>query len=162
MITAQPESRSERKTLSWFIKTLVVTGCFAGYSPIAPATAGSAVAALMYWFLPVFTWPIWLVAVISLGLIGVPLATWGEKRWGEDPGPVVIDEMLGYLIAVAFLPKTLMTIVLGFFVFRVFDIIKPSPGRRLEKLPGGWGVMADDVLAGIYSNVLLRLVFMIL
>ncbi len=80
-----------------------------------------------------------------------------ETFWGRDPGKVVIDEITGMFITFGFIPVNFKILWIGFFIFRAFDIIKPPPIRRLEKLPGGWGIMADDVLAGVYANIVLRL-----
>ena len=84
-----------------------------------------------------------------------------SREWGKDPGRIVIDEGVGFLFTVAFLPVGIATAVAGFFVFRVLDILKPPPARQIEALPGGWGIVADDVVAGIYSNILLRIIFYI-
>jgi len=76
---------------------------------------------------------------------------------GTDPGPVVIDEVLGMLITLAGMPLSLTGVLLGFVCFRIFDIVKPFPARRLEDAPGGWGIMLDDAAAGVYGQVALRL-----
>jgi len=73
-----------------------------------------------------------------------------------DPGVVVIDEVVGMLLTLAFVPVGWAGVLAGFVLFRLFDIIKPYPCARAERLPGGWGIMADDVLAGVYANVVLR------
>ena len=73
-----------------------------------------------------------------------------------DPGPVVIDEALGYMVTVAWLPQTLGTAAAAFFLFRFLDIVKPPPARQSERLPGGWGIMTDDLIAGVYGNLLIR------
>ncbi|MEC7843355.1 MAG: phosphatidylglycerophosphatase A [Candidatus Latescibacterota bacterium] len=134
------------------------TVLFSGYAPIAPGTAGSAVTAVAYYYLCAslnsVEWvlvlgAVFLVAVYTAGALG---AEWGE----EDPGRVVIDEAVGYLVTVAFLPHSFWIAFWGFLVFRFFDIAKPVPIRRLEGLPGGWGIVLDDVAAGIYSQILIR------
>ncbi len=84
----------------------------------------------------------------------------GRQRGAEeakDPGVVVIDEAIGYLVTVAFLPHGFWTAIAGFFLFRLLDIVKPPPCRWLEKLPGGWGIVLDDVAAGVYGQLILRL-----
>ena len=98
----------------------------------------------------------WLGVLLVASAIGVYSAGRAAPEWGDDPGQVVIDEGVGFLFAVAFLPPSAGTIIAGFFVFRAFDIVKPPPARRLETLPGGWGIVADDVIAGLYSNVVIR------
>ena len=80
-------------------------------------------------------------------------------RMGKDPGCVVVDEGIGFFVTVAFLPAGWWTAIAGFFVFRALDIVKPPPARQMEALPGGWGIVADDVMAGIYGNLILRLLF---
>lgn len=135
---------------------LLATGLLSGYSPIAPGTAGTLVAAVIYWLAPELR-PLAGLTVISLLLfVGVAVSTPAERVWGKDPGQVVIDEVVGFWVAVALLPKTPAVLVGGFFLSRFFDILKPPPARRLEDLPGGWGIMADDVVAGLYANIALR------
>lgn len=88
--------------------------------------------------------------------VAVYTASAGEEAWGPDPGPVVIDEFVGFYVTVAFLPLSPGLGVAGFFIFRLLDILKPPPVRASEKLPRGWGVVMDDVIAGIYGNLLIR------
>tara|TARA_Y100000588_G_scaffold385585_1_gene479253 strand:- start:1681 stop:2169 length:489 start_codon:yes stop_codon:yes gene_type:complete len=150
------------KALPHFIKKLVATLGFSGYAPIAPGTAGSAVTAIIYYFfcssLGVAAW----LAVLALTFfVAVYTAQAMVGEWGKDPGAVVVDEGVGFLVTVAFLPHGLWTAVVGFFVFRALDIIKPQPARRLEDLPGGWGIVMDDVIAGVYGNVLMRIGMMV-
>jgi len=99
-----------------------------------------------------------VVTIISLTLLGIWSATIVETEWGKDSNRVVIDELLGMWISVFLIPAELKYIALAFVLFRFFDIVKPLYIRKAEALPGGWGVMADDVLAGIYSNILLHIV----
>ena len=96
-------------------------------------------------------------------MIGIKSAHEVEVLWGKDHGRVVIDEVAGMCITLLFVPVTLKFVLIGLVLFRFFDIVKPLGIRQLEKLPGGWGVMADDVLAGIYANVVLQiLIFFVL
>lgn len=88
---------------------------------------------------------------------GIWAATAAEPLLGgKDPGPVVIDEVLGMLITVAFVPVSLIGLAVGFLLFRILDIVKPYPAGRMESLSGGWGVMLDDAMAGLYGNLALR------
>ena len=137
---------------------LVATGLGSGYSPVAPGTAGSLVGLLL--FLPLAGRAFWiqLAAVVAVTILGVlaggRLAT---TLGAKDPGVVVVDEVAGQWITFLALPMTPVTAVAGFLLFRVMDILKPWPARALERLPGGLGIMADDVAAGIYAHLLLRL-----
>jgi len=98
----------------------------------------------------------WIGVLLAASALGVYSAGRVAPEWGEDPGRVVIDEGVGFLFAVAFLPPSAGVVIAGFFVFRAFDIVKPPPARQLEALPGGWGIVADDVVAGLYSNAVIR------
>ncbi|MYB55908.1 MAG: phosphatidylglycerophosphatase A, partial [Gemmatimonadetes bacterium] len=82
-----------------------------------------------------------------------------EKAWGKDPKYVVIDEFVGFFVTVSLLPQSVLVGIVGFVVFRILDIIKPPPARQVEALPGGWGIVADDVIAGIYGQMILWLTF---
>ena len=139
------------------IAKVVATVAYVGYAPIAPGTAGSAVAAACYWALPELNRIHSLVITLFLLLVGTWASSKAEGVYGRDASKIVIDEFTGFFIAVLLLPKTVVIILLGFFVFRFFDIFKPFPIRQAEKMKGGLGVMADDVLAGICTNILLRL-----
>jgi phosphatidylglycerophosphatase A len=132
---------------------------YVGFFPFAPGTAGSAAALVL--FLPV-RWAGSLaleLAVASLvAAVGVWAATETEKALGvEDPGPVVIDEVAGMLVSLLFLPTSWPVIGAAFLAFRMFDIIKPWPCGRLERLHGGVGIMADDLAAGAYANLVVHL-----
>ena len=112
---------------------------------------------LLYWlFCPPLGMLEWLGVLLVASAIGVYSAGRAAPEWGEDPGQVVVDEGVGFLFAVAFLPPSAGTVIASFFVFRAFDIVKPPPARQLEALPRGWGIVADDVIAGLYSNVVIR------
>ena len=140
------------------VQLALATAAGIGYTPVAPGTAGSLPGLLLYWGLVrLWGYPAALIAVPVLLLLGIWCATAAERHFGRnDPGPVVIDEVLGQLVTLLFLPPTLMHLALGFFVFRVLDVFKPYPANRLEKLPGGSGIMLDDLAAGIYGNLLLH------
>lgn len=130
---------------------------FTGFSPVAPATVASAVVAVVL----AFVYPLpnaYAYAGVCLGLLvfGAWASTRIERMFGHDPSAATIDEVLGMAITMAAVPVTPATLVLGFLLFRIFDIVKVWPGRALERLPGGWGVMADDACAGVYAAVVLR------
>jgi phosphatidylglycerophosphatase A len=131
---------------------------YLGYVPFAPGTFGSA-AGLLVFYAVRGTGSAWVeVAVIAaLFAIGVWSGTQAEHHFGGvDPGPIVLDEVVGMLITLALLPVTLTGAVVGFLVFRVLDVVKPWPSAGFEKLPGGLGVMADDGMAAIYGNLVMR------
>jgi phosphatidylglycerophosphatase A len=131
---------------------------YVGFFPIAPGTAGSAAGVVLYvilrWF-GVTSFELPLAAAFFA--LGVGLGAEAEKTLGSiDPGPVVLDEVLGMLMTLAFVPVNWMGIALGFVIFRALDVFKPFPAGRLERLPGGLGMMADDAMAAVYANLLLR------
>lgn len=137
---------------------LVATCGYLGYVPIAPGTFGSAAGLLVYLAVRATgSVAVELVAIAALFAIGVWSGTEAEHHFGGvDPGPVVIDEVVGMLITLALLPVNATGAVVGFFVFRVLDVVKPWPSAGFEKLPGGLGVMADDGMAALYGNLLMR------
>jgi phosphatidylglycerophosphatase A len=146
------------------LAVFLATAGYCGYAPIAPGTVGAAAGLVVY----LLVWwthnPIVEVALIAIVFAaGVWSATHAERYFGGiDPGPVVIDEVLGMLVTLAFVPVGWTAALAGFFIFRVFDVIKPYPANRLEHFHGGFGIMADDAMAGIYSNICLRLVIWLL
>jgi phosphatidylglycerophosphatase A len=128
---------------------------FVGFAPFAPGTVGSAAALLLFAPLRWAAVPgLEIAAVVLLFAAGVWSARLTEQHLGvEDPGPVVIDEVVGMLISLLWLPSSWAVVLAAFVAFRVCDIIKPWPAGRLERLHGGWGIMADDVMAGVYANL---------
>ena len=137
----------------------LATAAYCGYFPIAPGTVGSAAGLIVYLLVWWTRSPVVEVAlIVSVFAIGTWAATQAERYFGTvDPGSVVIDEVLGMLVTLAFIPVGLTGAVAGFVLFRVFDAIKPFPANRLEKLHGGLGIMADDAAAGVYANICLRI-----
>ena len=144
-----------------FLPMLIGTGFGSGFSPVAPGTAGALLAALV-WYLLSFLLSgvalLWITVALILvfTLAGVWAADRLEPAWGEDPSRVVVDEMVGVWISLLAAPAGHVWYGLAAFVlFRFFDILKPLGIRRMEKLPGGWGVMMDDILSGVYGFILL-------
>ncbi len=132
-----------------------------GYAPLAPATAASFAFAILWWLVspvPVLVQAGLLLLVVALG---VPAATWFAKRYGPDPRLVVCDEVAGMLVTYLGVSCGPLGWAAGFFWFRFFDIVKPLGVRRLERLPGGWGIMADDLAAGVLANLALRLTLLV-
>ncbi len=121
----------------------------AGWSPVAPATAGSALVTAVAWFLPVPAFPLALALLAAGTFVAVWAAGEAEKSLGHDAGPIVIDEAVGQAIALLFAPHRPLVFVAAFLLFRLFDIWKPLGAREAQTLPGGWGVVADDVIAGL-------------
>jgi phosphatidylglycerophosphatase A len=142
----------------------VATVAYCGYFPVAPGTIGSAAGlaayALVWWTRSPL---VEVAAIAALFAAGVWAGTVAERYFGGiDPGPVVIDEVVGMLITLAFVPVGWSGALLGFVLFRIFDVIKPYPAGRFERLPGGLGVMADDAMAAVYANISLRLALWLL
>jgi phosphatidylglycerophosphatase A len=144
------------------LAVFIATFGYVGYFPIAPGTAGSLAALALYALVRWAGTPaVELVTIIAVLVIGIWAATGTERALAsKDPGPVVIDEVLGMLITLAFLPLSLWGIAVGFLIFRVLDVIKPFPAGRLEHLPAGLGIMADDAMAGVYAHLMLRILVM--
>ncbi len=140
-----------------FLAQAVATGLFVGYVPLAPGTAGSLLGALLYHLVPGSE--TWVLAPVVLALFG--LGVWAahrtEKETGERDNPIiVIDEIVGVLVTLAFIEKRVIWLAIGFLLFRLFDILKPPPVRQAERISGGWGVMLDDVVAGVYGALSLQ------
>jgi len=132
---------------------------YVGFFPIAPGTAGSLAALALFAFVRWIGMPAFeLATIVAVLAIGIWSADGAERALGrKDPGPVVIDEVLGMLITLALLPVSLAGVLVGFLLFRLFDVVKPYPAGRMEHLPGGYGIMLDDAMAGLYAHLVLRL-----
>ena len=124
-----------------------------GYWPLGPGTVASALATLAWWALPA-PWFVWLGVVAAVTVMGVVAAGRAERVLGHDDGRIVIDEVAGMGIALLAAPRTWAGAVAAFALFRLFDIVKPPPVGRLQRVPGGWGVMIDDLAAGLIAAVL--------
>lgn len=129
----------------------------AGWSPVAPGTVGSAVALGLIWFLP--GGRVGLVAFfVVVTVVGVWAADRAERRLGgKDSGAIVVDEVAGMTLSVMFFPRTPAVLLAGFVLFRIFDVVKPPPAGASQDLPGGVGVMVDDLIAGLYAAAVLAL-----
>ena len=139
----------------------LATGFGIGYSPIAPGTLGTLVAILVYYFLSNIPSPLYEITLIGFLFLSVWISGNAEIFFEKkDDQRIVIDEIIGFLITMLWVPKTIRFVIIGFFLFRFFDILKPFPIRRLEKgFKGGFGVVLDDVVAGVYANIVLRLIY---
>jgi phosphatidylglycerophosphatase A len=141
------------------IATAIATLGPVGKLPIAPGTWGSAVTVLIWWFLMTETTPVIFAAIIVfLTIIAVPVSGSAEKILGKDAGPIVIDEVVGQLIALSVCQGSMMFGFLAFLLFRLFDVWKPYPINISQNLKGGWGIVIDDVLAGIYSAIVILII----
>jgi len=139
-----------------FIKA-VATGLGVGYLPLCPGTYGTLLAVGLYFLFSRLRPSLVILLLMALFFLGVWTAQQGELLWHQkDPGRVVIDEIVGYLITMGFVPFGLKGAAAGFFLFRAFDILKPFPIRRIERIHGGLGIMLDDAVAGVYAAILLR------
>jgi phosphatidylglycerophosphatase A len=135
----------------------IAQGAYSGRSPFAPGTAGTVVGVLLYLLLMGLSAPVYGAACLIVIVLGTWAAGRADALFGtKDNRTIVIDEIAGYLVSMLLVPATWQYMTAAFFLFRFFDILKPFPLRRLERLPGGPGVMLDDIGAGIYSNIVLQ------
>lgn len=138
----------------WF-----ATGFGVGYFPVLPGTAGSLLGCLLFVPLRALSFPLYSLLLVLLFGLGVYASTRSEGSFGKkDANEIVIDEVVAMMFVLFLLPASLGWWIAGFAAFRLFDISKPPPIHLLEKLPAGWGVMADDLMAGGYAVVSLRIV----
>jgi phosphatidylglycerophosphatase A len=138
---------------------LFASALFTGYSPIASGTFGSLVGLALY-FIPGFEQPYLIIpACILVFAAGVKASETMERRYGHDPAEVTVDEVVGMWISLLLLPKSLVVAGIGFFIFRILDIVKPFPAKRFDNKKGGLGIMMDDVIAAVYTNVILHFTF---
>jgi phosphatidylglycerophosphatase A len=145
------------------ISTIIASAFYIGFIPGAPGTYASIATTLVFLLVFLKSWRIvsslHLSAICLITLVGVLTSAYASRSSGkEDPSFVVIDEVAGQLLTFLFLPVNAFNLILGTLAFRLFDIWKPYPIRKLEPLKDGVGIMADDLLAGVYANVLLHLV----
>jgi len=141
--------------------TMIASVFYIGYLPVAPGTLGSLAGLALYYFICSNT--ITMSAVILIVIVlGFMTAGKAEKVFGEkDPGEIIIDEFAGMLISLYRIPPTMGYVVAGFLLFRFFDIVKPRPISNLEKLKGSLGIMSDDLVAGVYANMALQVVYVV-
>ena len=141
----------------------LATGFFVGTVPFAPGTFGSIIGLPLVFLLSRINLLLSVAYILLFILFAIGIASATEKILNQkDPAKIVIDEIAGIMVAFTGLPFNLKTVIAGFVIFRVFDILKPFPIRSLERrVSGGSGVVLDDVLAGVYANLILRLAFYI-
>jgi phosphatidylglycerophosphatase A len=149
---------SERAGRVSTLRVRIATAFGIGRAPLFPGTWGSLPGVALAWGLSVAGGP-WAVvaAIVVVTAVGTWAADGAARHFRHpDPSPVVVDEIAGQMLSLAFVPPTWRVLVAGFFFFRIFDILKPFPAGALERLPGGAGIMADDLAAAIYANLVLQ------
>lgn len=140
------------------IEKLIGSGFYTGFLPKIPGTYASFVA-LLFFIIPGFENPALMIFLISFFILtGVPIAVKFENEYGEDPAEYTLDEFIGMWITLLFIPKKVWFLLLAFIIWRIFDIVKPFPARKLESVKNGWGVILDDVMAGIYSFMAVQII----
>ncbi|MEW6376084.1 MAG: phosphatidylglycerophosphatase A [Thermodesulfobacteriota bacterium] len=138
----------------------LATGFGVGYSPIAPGTLGTLITIPIYLILSAIHSPLYELTLVTFFLLSIWISEQAQKYFGKkDDQRIVIDEMTGFLITMFWNPRTVLSILIGFFLFRFFDILKPFPIPLLERrYRGGFGIVLDDVLAGVYANIILQII----
>jgi phosphatidylglycerophosphatase A len=166
-----------------FLTRLIATGFYSGYAPWASGTFGSLVGLALF-LIPGIATPLPFALLIVAGF-AVGVSTSGKMAAVEghrltksaattkaifqagvhsvpDPSIVVIDEIVGMWVALFLLPKSLLAVSLTFLLFRIFDVVKPPPARQVERLPNGWGIMLDDLVAGVFANIVTHIIILFL
>ena len=142
---------------------IIATFFAVGFTPLAPGTAASLITVFLYKYLLYrVSWPFYLGLVFVIYITGVWASTLYSQQLGqEDPGKVVIDEVAGQLLALFMLTPTWFLMIMSFFLFRFFDIFKPPIIKKAESFSQGWGIMLDDIVAGIYTSIMINLYLII-
>ena len=151
-------ARDTRRTPGQRLALAVATLGGIGYIPIASGTWGTLVTIPVYVaIMQVESWWFYGAALVVITVVGIAAADVVEGLLGKDPGAVVIDEAAGFLLTMLLIPFTVSHVAMGFFLFRFFDVVKVQPARALERQPGGFGIVADDLVCGAYANLVLQL-----
>ena len=141
------------------IAIIIATFFYVGRIPLAPGTWGTVAALPLFYLISGIPYYFYIALTVVFIFISIRASDAVEKIYGKsDPDQIVADEVSGYLVTMLLIPPTLTNIIIGFFLFRLFDIVKPPPSRQAERLPGGMGVVMDDVVAGIYANIVLQII----
>lgn len=164
MLQYEPVSKlREMNKISRAVVIFIAQGAYAGRFPIAPGTAGTLAGVLLYLLMKGLSPGIYLIVCLFLFVLGTWVAGRAEKALGRTDHPsIVIDEIAGYMVSMFMVPPAWGFLVAGFFLFRMFDIVKPYPLKRLQDRHGGLGVMLDDIGAGVYTNIVLQVVSRVL
>jgi len=140
------------------LAVFVATGFGSGYSPLAPGTAGTLVAVPLAMLLMPTGFVAQVLVIAAVSAVAIWSANAAYPTFGlKDPGQIVVDEIAGFFVTMAFLPVSALSLAAAFVAFRIFDIVKPPPCRWAETLPGGLGIVADDLLAGLYANLAVQM-----
>lgn len=155
----EDEREKPKRRIKDKIAIFLATGFYSGFFPLAPGTAGTLVAIPIYFIIYRFASVIYYsIITLVLLLIGIIVSSIAIRIFRqEDPSPVVLDEMVGFLVAMFMINVTWWRLLGAFFLYRIFDIIKPFPAGAVEGLGKGIGIMADDLVAGIYANIIMHL-----
>jgi phosphatidylglycerophosphatase A len=147
-----------KKTVGEHLITAAATGLGLGYLPLIPGTFGTLAGIPICLLFNLGGWAIYALGTVLLIAVAVWVTQQADRIFGaHDSRKVVIDEVCGFLVTMAFVTPGILTIGVGFIFFRFFDIVKPFPAGYVDRnLPGGWGVMLDDIIAGIYANLSLQ------
>lgn len=140
------------------LSKIIATVCGIGFIKKGGGTVASIAYCIVWFWVPYFSINLQIFLLLLLLIVGVWSASEVEKIWGEDNFRIVIDEVAGMMIALLFVPVKIQYLITALVLFRFFDILKPLGIKRMEKFPSGWGVMADDVLSGIYALVIMQTV----
>lgn len=147
------------KQINWFDKFLG-SGFLTGYIPFASGTFGSLAASIIYFIIPGSENILLLSGLIIIFFIyGIYVSSKFENVYGKDPAECTIDEVVGTWIALLNIPKSFLLVVISFLIWRALDIIKPFPARKSESLPGGWGIMVDDVISAFYTFLIMQILY---
>jgi phosphatidylglycerophosphatase A len=160
----KPEGAPRRKkALNLAVIKFFASGAYVGYSPLASGTLGTLWGIPLYFWLSRYSPGVQGGVIVLLILTAVYVADRAARIWDQkDPSRVVADEIVGYLVSVCWIPLNWFSVIGGFLIFRLMDITKPFPIRKIDReMRGGWGIVLDDVLAGIYTNILLRIILLI-
>ena len=144
---------------------IIASGLGLGYSPVIPGTIGSLLGIAIFLLLKYFGLSLLVITVFTIVLffIGVIVSTKAEKLFNKkDPSVIVIDEIVGALLFLSFIPLNFWYVIFGFIIYRIYDIIKPYPAKQAENLHSGWGIMLDDIFAGIYTIITVRIIYLMI
>ncbi len=153
------ENNSNRPTD--VLRKLFATALFTGKLPYAPGTWGSLLTCVILWFAWPEQWYYQMLAILAFYPFAVYFADKAVAYYGHDGSPIVIDEVIGQMIALFMAPHNILAYLIGFMLFRAADIVKPQPARKWEKFHGGYGIVADDIAAGVYAAIVLQLIIVL-